>query len=138
MPATYLILIVLTSLIGCAHSQPPAVSKSVTEPVLDASPTTAAVKTEAPPKASVEPAPPTPPVSAVTLPAKAIPPALPREQHWTLKNGKLTGPGNLTSGKFLSKFVNPKTSAVTIDTCWNYGDFAVIESKTKGEMVRVK
>lgn len=122
-----LIIFVIASVIGCAHAPtpdpsplPPVVSTPVPAPAPPA-PTPTAVKSETPLAQKVEPAP--PPL-----------PTVKREQHWNLKNGKLSGPGNLTSGKFLSKFVNPKSSAVTIDTCWNYGDFAVIESKTKGEI----
>ncbi len=66
--------------------------------------------------------------------AKPQKPAPMPEQNWKLKTGKLSGPGIPAGGKVISTFINPKNGAVSTDTCYTYGDFAVVESRTKGEI----
>jgi hypothetical protein len=52
---------------------------------------------------------------------------------WKLKNGKMQGPGQ-AAPKVIGTFKDPKSGAVTVTSCWKYPDFAITESKTKGEV----
>ena len=55
------------------------------------------------------------------------------EKVWKLKKGKLEGPDQV-SPKTISTTADPKSKAVTTTRCWRYPAFAVVESKTTGEV----
>lgn len=68
-------------------------------------------------------------------PAPAMPkPETPKEQIWQVKKGKLIGPGKMPSPKIIGKVENKKGGGHTIDYCYDFGDFAVIESKSTKEV----
>jgi hypothetical protein len=53
---------------------------------------------------------------------------------WILKKGRLLKNGKDIPGKVIARSKNEKTSGVTTDTCWNYGSFAVVETKSTDEV----
>lgn len=67
---------------------------------------------------------------AVEAPAK---PPVEKEVTWTLKKGKLSGPGAWVAGKKISTIKNPKTPGSTSEICHHYGKFAVVEVQSTDE-----
>lgn len=61
-------------------------------------------------------------------------PEAPKEQIWQVKKGKLIGPGKMPSPKIIGKVENKKGGGHTIDYCYDFGDFAVVESKSTKEV----
>lgn len=116
MTASFLVL-------ACAHGKsepeanatPPAPEQSspVAEPVAES------------PSAVAAPA----PVPVPVVPKK---PAAPADEVWKVKNGKVGGkwPKALQIGKFKNK----KLPGFTTDTCYNFGEFSVVETQSTGEM----
>jgi hypothetical protein len=56
------------------------------------------------------------------------------EMIWRMKKGKLTGPGKSPPSKQIGKFKNKKGNGYTIDYCYDFGDFAIFESKSTDEV----
>lgn len=95
-----------------------------------------AVKSEspapnAPPPSVSAPA----PAPAAEAPAKVVAvaqPAPPAEEVWKVVKGKIGG--SWPKALLISKFKNKKLPGYTSDICYNFGTFAVVETKSTGEM----
>jgi hypothetical protein len=85
-----------------------------------------AVKAEAAPEVETPAAKP-----AAAKVVKDLPPKPPAEEVWKIGNGKVVGkwPKDLLIGKFKNK----KLPGYTSDVCYNYGTFAVVETRSTGE-----
>lgn len=59
---------------------------------------------------------------------------MPKEQTWHVKKGRLIGPGKSPQPKHIGKVENKKGGGFTIDYCYDFGDFAIFESKSTKEV----
>lgn len=64
----------------------------------------------------------------------AVPAAQVHPSVWRMKNGKLHGPGRSPAPQQIGKFKNKKGDGYTIDYCFDFGDFAIFESKSTDEV----
>lgn len=134
----FTILVVFTGLMcACAsgakeNSAPPPSSPAAHPP----SPATTAEKpTQTVKPAIVETKPSAPAAAAPKSETKAEEPPKPKApQTWRLKKGKLSGPNAFVAGKQISKVKNDKTPGFTTETCYNYGNFAVVEMRSTDEV----
>lgn len=105
---------------SCAHSTlAPAPEPQKTEPQV--------VETQnqpEPQQASVA-APSPAPASEMAKPA-------PVNRRWKMVKGRLNGAW--PAAKVLQKVKNPKTPGFTTDTCWDFGTFSVVETKSTDEV----
>lgn len=61
-------------------------------------------------------------------------PVKPVTQMWHLQKGKLTGPGAFGHASQISKVKNKKTPGFTIETCYRYATFAIVEMRSTDEI----
>lgn len=122
-------------LLACAHSTPTIEKAAIPPAPAPESKVTHPPPTAAPQATSSEPLQTTEPTAATTA-AKPTPPAMPPRSPdliWTLKSGKLQGPGQ-TTAKLLGKSRDAKSGQVATSTCFKYEDFAIEEVRATGEM----
>ena len=58
----------------------------------------------------------------------------PNELVWRMKKGKLVGPGKTPSPKLIGRIKNKKGNGYTNDYCYDFGEFAIFESKSTDEV----
>ncbi len=119
-------------LTACASPPKPTLQKktpaSTTEEVVVPQPNIAPAQPPPPPPAPVAaPAPPPEPLKSVTPPPPAV-------QVWKLQSGKLNGPFAMGHPTQLSKTKNKKGNGVTVETCYRYSTYAVVELKSSDEV----
>ncbi len=89
-------------------------------------------------------APPQPPPQSIVVSESKVSPKVPPPapavitpsgiQVWRMKKGKLEGASQRPLAKLISKTKNKKGAGFTIDSCFDYGNFAIFESKSSDEM----
>ncbi len=112
---------------GTAASEPVVSKETPAAPVEKVVPVAAAKHVSTPQAAS-------PPVAS--QPVKATPPAKSAfaDGVWTLKKGKLQGAVKQPTAKIIAQTKLKKTPGLMTETCWNFTDFAIVESKSSAEV----